>query len=208
MERFDAPGQPARMQRVRTALGAVCREPVVWILVVAGIFDGISGNPIHSILLFSAAAWPSQWTRWPRGRSPRPCCPGVSPGIERLPLWGVAAALAYAALVGGYPRYSWQATVAVAVPGSIALALAWRGPLMSRPDPGSFDPAGAGAWLGVLVALGLWELTQLLLQPSLTTDSYAHPTLSVLSDPALATQAGRSVGLFVWLGLGWALLLR
>src|SRR5439155_6354708 len=109
---------------------------------------------------------------------------------------------------GGYHRYSWQATVAVAVPGAIALALAWRGPVRARRDPGPLDPAGAGAWLGVLVALGLWELTQLLLQPSLTTDSYAHPTLSVLSDPALATQAGRTIGLFVWLGVGLGLMLR
>ena len=61
------------------------------------------------------------------------------------------------------------------------------------------------AWAAVFVTLGLWELTQLLLQPTLTTDSYAHPTISVLSDPVLATHPGRSIALFVWLALGWFL---
>jgi hypothetical protein len=53
--------------------------------------------------------------------------------------------------------------------------------------------------------LGLWELTQLLLQPTLTTDSYAHPTISVLTDPLLASHVGRSILLFVWLAAGWFL---
>jgi len=52
---------------------------------------------------------------------------------------------------------------------------------------------------------GLWELTQLLLQPTLTTDSYAHPTISVLTDPVLASHVGRSILLFVWLAVGWFL---
>jgi hypothetical protein len=60
----------------------------------------------------------------------------------------------------------------------------------------------------VFVALGLWELTQLLLQPSLTTDSQAHPTLSVLTDPVLGTHPGRSIALFAWAAFGWFLLQR
>jgi hypothetical protein len=57
----------------------------------------------------------------------------------------------------------------------------------------------------VVVALGLWELTQLLLQPSLTTDSRSHPTISVLTDPVLGSHPGRSVLLFAWLAAGWFL---
>jgi hypothetical protein len=64
------------------------------------------------------------------------------------------------------------------------------------------------AWILVFVALGLWELTNLLLQPSLTTDSQAHPTLSVLTDPVLGSHLGRSIGLALWLGLGWFLVRR
>jgi len=57
-------------------------------------------------------------------------------------------------------------------------------------------------WAAVFVALALWELAALLMQPTLTTDSYAHPTISVLSDPALATHPGRSAIMFVWLCVG------
>ena len=55
------------------------------------------------------------------------------------------------------------------------------------------------AWVSLFIALGLWELSALLLQPTLTTDSYAHPTISVLTDPVLATHLGRSIALFAWL---------
>ena len=55
-------------------------------------------------------------------------------------------------------------------------------------------------------ALSLWELISLLLQPSLTTDSYAHPTISVLTDPVLASHPGRTIVLILWLAFGWFLL--
>jgi hypothetical protein len=53
------------------------------------------------------------------------------------------------------------------------------------------------------VAGCLWELSSLLQQPTLTTSSYAHPTISTLTDPALSTWAGRSIVFAGWLGLGW-----
>ena len=62
--------------------------------------------------------------------------------------------------------------------------------------------------VGVLVAGCLWELGALLQQPSLTTDSYAHPTISTLTDPVLATSPGRAVVLFAWLAFGWYLVKR
>ncbi|MDP9342486.1 MAG: hypothetical protein M3Q23_10430 [Actinomycetota bacterium] len=61
---------------------------------------------------------------------------------------------------------------------------------------------------GGVLALALWELTELLLQPSLRTDSPAHPTLSVLTDPVLATYPGRSVALLLWVAFGWFLVKR
>jgi hypothetical protein len=60
----------------------------------------------------------------------------------------------------------------------------------------------------VLLALAAWEVQALLLQPSLTTSSWAHPTLSTLMDPVLAVHLGRSITLAVWLGLGGWLLER
>ena len=68
--------------------------------------------------------------------------------------------------------------------------------------------AGTLAWAVVLVAGCLWELGALLQQPSLTTDSYAHPTVSTLTDPVLATSPGRAALLLAWLALGWYLVER
>ena len=53
------------------------------------------------------------------------------------------------------------------------------------------------------MAAGLWELSALVQQPSLTADSYAHPTISSLADPLLGSHPGRSLALAIWLGLGW-----
>jgi hypothetical protein len=55
------------------------------------------------------------------------------------------------------------------------------------------------------VAGGGWELSSLLQQPHLTTDSYAHPTISALSDPVLASHPGRTIFLGGWLVLGFLL---
>jgi hypothetical protein len=46
------------------------------------------------------------------------------------------------------------------------------------------------------------------LQPSITTDSYAHPTISTLTDPVLAASPGRSLVLAAWLAFGWYLVER
>jgi hypothetical protein len=63
-------------------------------------------------------------------------------------------------------------------------------------------------WAAVFLALGVLELTNLLLQRSFKADSHAHPTLSVLTDPILASHPGRSVALLTWLTVGWFLLKR
>jgi hypothetical protein len=68
--------------------------------------------------------------------------------------------------------------------------------------------AGTLAWVVVLVAGCLWELGALLQQPSLTTDSYSHPTISTLTDPLLAAAPGRAVLLLGWLAFGWYLVER
>jgi hypothetical protein len=67
---------------------------------------------------------------------------------------------------------------------------------------------GAAAWAALLVALALWELGTWLLQPTLTTGSPAHLTISILLDPLLGSQPDRSVGFAAWLGLGWLLVRR
>jgi hypothetical protein len=194
----------------RSWAAAVLRDPVISILILAGVFDWLSGNPVHSLLLLATAvalaidAGP--------GRSapmvPATDSPGTVVGARSWTPVVVAGALVASVLIGGFARYSSPATVAVLVPGVVALTLAWRGPLHARPEPKALEPLGVVAWASLFVGLAIWELTSLLLQPSFTTDSYAHPTISVVMDPILAHHPGRTVTLFVWLLGGWFLVQR
>ena|SRR5437870_4393097 len=210
---MSSPGAGERVAPPPAAPGffAAIRNPVVAILFLAGVFDGISGNPIHSVLLFSVALVLGRDVSL--GRDHPPSAAGRSPGTVAVatPLpsaVAILAAVAYAVIVGGFGRYSWPMTVAVVVPGAIVLLVAWRDASDPRPDVAPLDPIGALAWISVLVGLAIWELVALLLQPSLTTDSRAHPTISVLTDPALFTHPGRSIALLLWLGLGWFIMQR
>jgi hypothetical protein len=121
---------------------------------------------------------------------------------------GLAGGALYAVVVGSFSRYSWPATVPVAGLGAVVVAIGWRGPRHTRPAPPRPPVAGLVLWGVLAVACCLWELWSLLEQPNLATSSYAHPTISTLTDPVLSTWAGRSVVLAAWLGLGWFLVER
>lgn len=116
---------------------------------------------------------------------------------------GLAGAALYAAVVGWFARYSWPATVAVAGLGAAVVAAGWR-----KPQETPAASSSPRLWGVLLVAGGLWELSALLQQPDLTTESQAHPTISTLTDPLLASHGGRSTVLGVWLALGWYLVRR
>jgi hypothetical protein len=202
---------------VRSALVGSVRRPVVAILVLAGLGDILSGDPVvHGsalVLVGAAIALDGRRHRTadlaavPVDRGSSPAALGtVEPVVPLRPalvLGGGALAL----LVGAFARYSWPATIAVAIPAVAGVAIAWRTPA-GRTDPGPVDPLGARAWAGVFVALGLYELTNLLLQPTLTHGSRTHPTVSVLLDPSLASHPGRTAFLAVWLAAGWFLVER
>jgi hypothetical protein len=121
---------------------------------------------------------------------------------------GLAGGVLYAVVVGSFSRYSWPATVAVAGLGMAVVAIGWRGPRHTRPAQPGPPLTGLVLWGVLAVACCLWELWSLLEQPNLATSSYAHPTISTLTDPVLSTWAGRSVVLAAWLGLGWFLVER
>ena len=125
--------------------------------------------------------------------------------------WLAGGAL-YVLVVSSFSRYSWPATVPVVGLGVAVVALGvavvvtgWRGPRHPRSTQAKLPAAGLALWGLVLVAGCLWELLSLLEQPTLTTSSYAHPTISTLTDPVLGSWAGRSAVLAGWLGLGWFL---
>jgi hypothetical protein len=181
---------------------------VVTILVIAGLFEAVSDNLVHAGFLFAVALALSvdkiageRWVIGPPARSTR------IPLTRRAERLLVLALLLYAAITGFFGRFTWPITVAVLVPGAAAVVLGWRGGRPDRADP-PLTRWGALQWTAVFVAIALWELTNLLLQPSLRTDSHAHPTMSVLMDPVLATHLGRTVTLALWLGIGWFLMER
>ena len=124
-----------------------------------------------------------------------------------LTAWLAGGAL-YAVVTGSFSRYSWPATVPVAGLGAAVVAIGWRGPRQPRPPTPRPPAVGLALWGVAFVAACLWELWSLLGQPNLATSSYAHPTISTLTDPVLSTWAGRSIVLAGWLGLGWFLVER
>ncbi len=204
---------PARPPgRARAALAGF-RAPVVWVLLAIAYFTAISGKPVDGVLMLIVAAglaWDvgRRALRHPESESTPVARPAHRPGSRRRRVI-VSALLAggavYAGVVGSFSRYSWPTTAGIIGLGTIVVAIGWHGPLRDRPAGGRLPVAGTLAWVVVLVAGCLWELGALLQQPSLTTDSYAHPTISTLTDPVLATAPGRSVLLLAWLALGWYL---
>jgi hypothetical protein len=146
----------------------------------------------------------------PAGPAPRPDAPpaGARRRRWRAALAWLAGGALYVLVVGSFSRYSWPATVPIVGLGAAVVVTGWRGRRRSRPATARLPAAGLALWGLVLVAGGLWELWSLLQQPNLATGSYAHPTISTLTDPVLSTWAGRSIVLAGWLGLGWFLVER
>ena len=198
----DLVARPGRAPRYGLA------NPVVVILLLAGFFDGISGNPVGGLLLASVGV---ALARSRVEELPAAVAEGGEAARSRAlpgPAWLVAAVLVgYAILAGAPPRFSWLATLAVVLPGTAVVMAARRPSSPHRPLPAA-RPSGAVLWAVVLVAIAIWELINLLLQPSFTTGSWDHPTLSTLADPAFATHAGRAAGLAAWLGAGWYVMER
>lgn len=202
------------------------RQPLVGILLLISLCSAISGKPLDGFLIATVAvllAWDAARARlraWPvspgastatappheAGLAP-PGSAAVRPRPARLlvTVVAVAGAAGYAAIVGGFSRYSWPVTIAVVALSCLMVTIAWQGPVRSRPALTGRPLRRVWTWALLLLTGGGWELSSLLQQPHLTTDSYAHPTISALSDPVLASHPGRTVFLATWLGLGWFL---
>jgi hypothetical protein len=215
------------------AVFAGLRQPIVLILLLIAFFTTISGKPLDGFLMLTVAAllvWDAARFRLGYAALRGSAGPGVGtapsaaaagseppgaierargPGLRLLAMmpW-LAAGLGYAGAVGAFKRYSWPATMAVVALGCLMVAIGWQGPVRRRAELTGQALRRSWLWAAVLVTGGLWELSSLLQQPHLTTDSYAHPTISALTDPLLASHPGRTVALLGWLLIGWFLVGR
>lgn len=147
-------------------------------------------------------------TAAPPGPAPPVRAPAGGPRRLLAAVALLAGGALYAWLAGTFIRYSWPATVAVTALGAIVVLIGWRGPLLYRPARDGLPVVGTALWVVILVLGCLWELVSLLRQPSLATTSYAHPTISAVTDPVLASSGGRSAVLAAWLAIGWYLVRR
>lgn len=199
------------------------------ILLLIAFFSAISGKPVDGFLMLIAAVCLAWDRARPQASLPGSATPGrpgsataSQPGSARagpersssgrrrplLIMTLLAGGALYAVVVGSFTRYSWPATAAVVGLGCLVVAIGWHGPLRARQVPARLARPGAAAWALLLVAGSLWELTSLIEQPSLTTTSSAHPTISALTDPLLASGPGRSIALAAWLVIGWLVVER
>jgi|SRR5580658_243598 hypothetical protein len=209
-----APAPRGFANRVLITLTGV-RQPIVAILLLISFFTVISGKPLDGLLLVivaTALAWdagmnsrqaPARQVTAPQVTAQQSVW-RLRSGLPRLRFVaiGSAAAVIYALTVGSFTRYSWPATAGVVGLGAGVVIVGWGGPTRQRLIPGKFSRAGVITWGSLLVAAGLWELAALLAQPNIETSSYAHPTISTLTDPLLASATGRAVALLGWIALG------
>jgi len=200
------------------------RQPIVAILLMIALFTVLAGKPLDGLLLaivaialawdagmvarqhFESAsagnpdgaqegagtAWPDQAAWRPRAGRPR----------RRHIAISVTGAVIYSLTVGSFSRMSWPATAGVIGLGAGVVITGWGGPTRQREVPRPFSRTGVLSWGSLLLAACLWELGALLGQPTLDQSSYAHPTISTLTDPLLATSLGRTAALIGWIALG------
>lgn len=199
------------------------RQPIVAILLLISLFTLLSGKPLDALLLATVAtalAWDAglhsrriaaKTIMAPAALADTPAQARTEPGAwrlrsrpprVRLVAIGSAAAVIYALTVGSFTRYSWPATAGVVGLGASAVVVGWGGPTRQRQVPAKFARIGAFTWGTLFVAASLWELAALLMQPNIETSSYAHPTISTLTDPLLASAPGRTIALLGWIALG------
>ena len=169
-----APAPDARRAAFAASLGRLPRRlvhPLVLTFLTAALFSYLSADTVRAACLLAVGLA----LAWDRARSralPRSCGAGESgrgtsrpvtafsdesarrrrAAMGRLLVPAVVAALAYSSVVGWLQRYSWPATISVAIPSALAVLVAWRVSRDHRPSPGGLPgpgwPRGPSCWPG------------------------------------------------------------
>lgn len=190
-------------------LVTVLRDPVAWILVIAGVVEIISGGTAaRGSILFAGAGLilADRMRTWRR----RPASAEISArplqAAAASPRW-IAVGLAACLGVAVFSAQTLPLTAIVGLIGILGVGWAW---LTWEPGAAGAAPPirGMAVWGIWLLALGIWELIALLGQPTLAEMSYDSPTISYLVDPVIATYWGRVLALGLWAAAGRALLRR
>ncbi len=134
-------------------------------------------------------------------------------GRRRL-VWGAAAVVScavWAWFASGVRTFTRPAEVLTFVPGLLVLTATVRfgARRRSRTEAAGAVARSAGGpgarrwlpWVGLAIAIGGLELTELFSQPRRD-----HPTLSSLTDTILGPHPSRFIGYALWLAAGWLLI--
>ena len=198
------------MRRLLTVL----RDPVAWILVIAGIIELQTEQAVARGVILFAGSLLILADRIRSGRGKAGFLRSPTLELESGPLqdavtttrW-VALGVAGILLVALFDSQSMPMTAVVSVVGVLAVGWAWL-TVAGTEAPQAVGRGGLLIWGGAFLALGLWELAALLGQPSFSETSYDSPTLSYLFEPALDTYPGRVAGLGLWAWAGRGLIRR
>ena len=196
-----------------SGVGSLLREPALPLLLAASVAMVVRRYP-PDIALFTGACVllvvdARRWDR-ARERSAQPPAAGVA-----VPLL-VVALLPVACLAALLPAGSGRLDAFFAAVGLVALWCCWA-PGGDRPtqrgtragaEVAPARPPRWAAWPALTLAVLLVELWSFAHQTSPRVDSPAHPTLSTVTEPALAWSAVRAVALWWWLAAGVWLLRR
>jgi hypothetical protein len=195
----------ARVRRMtkRTTTLRLLVTPWTLILIITGLFQLFRGAPIDAAFFLCVAAL------LVADAAGLIRVAGIGqPGLAVL----LGAAAALGTLLVLVPRHGIVEGLIVAGIGLTVLLFAW-------PSPGRPLTAGADAmpgavrraailWSAVGVATCLWEVASFLLGLPSAAAEAAHPSISLLLDPAVDTVVGRIVFVALWLLSGIALLRR
>lgn len=176
----------------------VVSEPAVAALLLATIAH-VARRNVTDIVLFLGMAGVIAMDRVGGFRESRRIeLPAVRPRAV------VAGAIGYGLVILPLVRGGGLMRVALAAPGLAALLILLSGRTGVRPLP----PPGRGwvVWPVIAVAGCLFELANFLTQADGTTPNHAHPVLSDIVEPWLASGASRAVFCAVWVVIGWWLL--